>query len=1152
MKMEIKDVLQRDPVQNPLINEGQARITDTKTEKEQQELRGELSTFVCEGQYADGIERIIRSFLDGLNKTSQRGAWVSGFFGSGKSHLLKMLCHLWQDTKFPDGATARSLVPQISSDLRSLLRELDTAGKRSGGLLAVAGSMPSGSNDQVRLTILGILFKAVGLPENYAAAQFCLWLHRQGFYEKVKASVEQAGKFFESELNDLYVSELIAQAVLSCSPNFATNEAAAHDTIQAQFPQLVSDVTTDQFLRGFTDAIGLAGRNGRLPCTILILDEVQQYIGQSEQRSTFVTEAAEAISKQLNSLLMIVGAGQNALTDVRLLNKLLDRFTIRISLSDAEVENVTRKVLLQKKPSAVGEVAKLLKTYAGEVSRELQGTRIAERGEDRDVIVDDYPLLPVRRRFWEECFRQIDAAGTSSQLRSQLRIIHDALARISERELGALIPADVLYYALAPEMITTAVLPRELSERIARVCKEKGALHERICGLVFLIGKLKRDAALDIGVRASREHIADLLVTDLTADNGKLRAEIDSALVELVEGGELMQIAGEYRLQTNAARQWDADFRARQAKLNGDEPNVQFLRDTLIYAEAGKVLASIKILQGAAREPRALLVHREQTPPQADSDGIPVWLRDQWSCTEKEMLDAARAAGAQSPIIHIFIPRRSAEDLRRLIVDAQAAKETVDAKGNPATSEEQEARQHMENRRSLAERERDKLVGEIVGSAKVFQGGGNEVLRAELVDKIREAAEASLIRLFPRFKEADSTAWGNVIKQTRQGADNPFRLVGHNDATEKHPVCQQVIASIGAGKVGSKIREELEASPFGWPRDAIDAALIALHRFEHIAATLNGAAVTLGQLDQNRISKSEFRREKWILPIQDRIEVRGVLNTLLVPKCNSGEENIRAPEFLDKLLELAHAAGGAPPMPFIPDVKRIEEIRALTGNEQLVAIKNAADEIKANVADWSKARDLANQRRPVWGTLEHMASVAPEIASAKPLLEQIAAIRDQRMLLAATDPVAPLRGLFANLLRKAATDAYDQCSKAYERAKSDLDTNPLWGQLGHTDRDRILSDVGLMPPAKPDVSTDDALLAHLEKRPLASVQTELAAIAGRAAQAVERAAKLLEPKSRPISLESATLRTAAEIDGWLARQRATLLDAIKSGPVLIG
>ena len=184
--MKIHDILLRDPADNPLVNQGQARISDGSDPKAREELRGELSTFVCEGQFADGLTRIIRSFLENLGRTSQKGAWVSGFYGSGKSHVLKMTANLWQDTAFDDGATARSLVPHIPEDLRALLRELETAGKRAGGLLAAAGALPSGTTENVRLTILSILLKATGLPELYPQARFCLWLDSQGWYERVQ------------------------------------------------------------------------------------------------------------------------------------------------------------------------------------------------------------------------------------------------------------------------------------------------------------------------------------------------------------------------------------------------------------------------------------------------------------------------------------------------------------------------------------------------------------------------------------------------------------------------------------------------------------------------------------------------------------------------------------------------------------------------------------------------------------------------------------------------------------------------------------------------------------------------------------------------------------------------------------------------------
>jgi len=1147
--MKIKDVLQRDPGAFPLVNQGQARIVDSHNAKALEELRGELSTFVCEGQYADGVQRIIRSYLDSGGRTNQKAAWVSGFFGSGKSHLLKMLCHLWQDTAFPDGATARALVPAMPEELRALLRELDTAGRRGGGLLAAAGSLPSGTTDQVRLTILGILLRAVGLPEQYPQARFCLWLHAQGFYEKVRKQVESAGKVFDKELNNLYVSGPIAKALLECDKHFASSEAEARQTLRATYPPMARDITTEEFLGTLKDALKLHGRDGRTPCTLLILDEVQQYIGDSNDRSVLVTEVAEAVSKQLDSQVMIVGAGQSALTDVTLLHKLLDRFTIRVPLSDAEVEQVTRKVLLHKKPASVADVRKLLDANAGEVSRHLQGTRIGEVSEDRAVIVEDYPLLPVRRRFWEHCFRQIDAAGTHSQLRSQLRIIYDAIKKIADKPLGAVVPGDELFEALAPEMVNTGVLLREINERIIRVGKTDGPMAQRVCGLVFLIGKLKREGGADIGVRAKKEHLADLLVEDLTADNGKLRSAVETILQKLSKDGVLMQVGDEYRLQTREGSEWDREFRNRQTKLNSDDGAVQFQRDQLLYSETDKIVRGIKLIQGAAKEPRQFSISRDATPPMADGASIPVWIQDGWSASEKQMVDSARAAGATSPILYVFIPRKDADDLRRFVVEADAARQTLDAKGNPTTDEGREARQSMESRHARAAGDRDRLVREIVANAKVFQGGGSEIIRLTFDDKIRESASDSLVRLFPRFKDADSSAWEAVIKRAREGADHPFQPVGHADATEKHPVCMQVNATIGAGKVGGEIRKTLRAALFGWPQDAIDAALIALHRSQHITATLNGTAIPLGQLDQNKIAKAEFRVEHATLSVQDRLAVRKLFTQLV--QCKSGEEGAKAPEFLAALLALGRSAGGDAPLPQAPATTDIEDMQRLVGNEQLVAIKDKATDLGTRIKEWKATQELAQKRLPVWEVVEQLARHAGDLAEGKPHLEQIEAIRKQRLLLGTTDSVSPIRVALAGLLREAVTSAHAAHVTAHEASMEVLASNEGWKKLDATQKATILSAVGLAIPVKPDVSSDEALGRHLDARPIRVAVAERDVIPGRIQQAIERAAKLLEPKVQMVTLERSTLRTQQDVDAWLDRQKVKLLDGLKHGPVLV-
>jgi hypothetical protein len=1153
--MKIKDTLQRDPSTHPLVNQGQARIADRTTDREVRELMGELSTFVCEGEYAEGIQRIIGSFLTCRSQNSQKAAWVSGFFGSGKSHLLKMLCHLWQDTKFPDGSTARGLVPALPDEIRALLRELDTAGKRAGGLLAAAGALPGGNLEDVRLTVLSVLLRGTGFPEQYAQARFVLWLHERGFLDQVRGSVQKAGKEWAAELNDLYVSGRIAKAVLACDPQFAPNEAEARKSIREQFMQPTSDLTTAEFLSMVRQVLALKGKDGRFPCTALILDEVQQYIGSSPERSTLITEVAEALSKQLDSNLIVVGAGQSALSAQPLLNKLLDRFTIRVQLSDTDVETVTRKVLLQKKPTAVAKIQQMLDQHDGEVSRQLHDTQIGARAEDRNVAVDDYPLLPVRRRFWERVFRAVDLPGTQSQLRSQLRIIHDAVAKVGERQLGNVVPADELYEALAPDMVNKGVLLRELNDRITRVGAdgtEASRLRQRLCGLVFLIGCLPRDAGVDIGVRASAGHLTDLLIEDLTANSGAVLEKVQAALKALVDEGTLMQVGDEYRLQTREGAEWDREYRNHVTKISNDDVAIQTERERFLYGGVSTILGSIRVLQGKAKEVRRFDVSREAAPPVPAGDGIQVWIRDGWATTEKGFVDEARRAGASGGVIYVFVPKRDDADLRQAIVEAMAADRTLGLKGQPASPEGQEARRSIESRLAAAIQRRNQVIRRIVDSTKVFQGGGNERLESLLEDKIRAAAEASLDRLFPRFGEADALAsqWEAAIKHARDGADQPFRPVGYTGPIEAHPVCRQVMQTIGAGASGTGIRKAFRGSPFGWPQDAIDAALIALHRSQRIAAVLNGQAVALGQLDQNRIPKAEFRTEEIFLTVGDRLKVRGVYKRAGLD-CKANEELAKAPAFLDALDRLHRESTGEPPLPAASAVPLLDDMRGRSGNDLLIRVRDCADELKTWIDTKRKAAEVVADRIPVWRVSEQLARYAVGVPAAAEPIRQLEAVRTERMILSSMDRVAPLRAQLAGMLRQAVSTATRRHAEAHAEGLSRLEANAAWKALEDEDRSRILAEVQLVAPASEAIGTDEALLAALRQQNLTARAAEADAVPGRVQRALEMAARLLEPKVRTVMLERTTLRSEEDVHAWLGRQETVLLAELKQGPVLI-
>ena len=155
--------------------------------------------------------------------------------------------------------------------------------------------------------------------------------------------------------------------------------------------------------------------DGKLPLTLVVLDEMQQFINDDNKIAEQVQYIAEDCSSRFSSQVLLVATGQAALTANPTLQKLIDRFSVTVALSDTDVETVVRKVVLRKKPDKVADIEAALDKVSGEIDRHLGGTRLEAKGADKATIVADYPLLPTRRRFWERALRAIDKAGKAGR-----------------------------------------------------------------------------------------------------------------------------------------------------------------------------------------------------------------------------------------------------------------------------------------------------------------------------------------------------------------------------------------------------------------------------------------------------------------------------------------------------------------------------------------------------------------------------------------------------------------------------------------------------------------------------------------------------------------------------------------------------------------
>lgn len=1148
-----RDIYNKAPQENRLVNNGVAEVSEDHSEAAQAILRYELESFVCDGQYEKGLETILDKFLLNLDSGSEQpGVWISGFYGSGKSHLAKMLRTLWTDYQFADGATARSLA-KLPTGVFEHLKELSTQGKRYGALHAAAGKLGAGAGDKVRLALLGIIFKSKGLPEQYNQAQFVLWLTREGLLVQVESELQAASRSLAQELPHMYVSSHLAKALLKARPDLAHTEADARKLLKEQFPQ-VTDVTSDQMTAAIADALTV---DGHFPLTLVVLDEVQQFIGSDAEKAFQVQEVTETLSKHFNGKLLFVGTGQSALSGMPNLQRLMGRFPVQVMLGDWDVENVTRQIILAKKPTAMPEVEHVWRTNLGEISRHLRGTKLEHVTEDEDVMTSDYPLLPVRRRFWERVLRTIDTTGTVSQLRSQLRVVHEAVLATADAPLGHVVSGDFLYDQIAANLVSTAQLPKEVFENVQRFAAgdANSQLKAKLLKLVYLINKLPSDAALDIGLKATEDALADLLVTDLSAGSAELRKRLPALLGELQNKDRLvMALVGgsgtEYRLQTRESSAWYDEFRAQEAELKAAPQRVEQKRADLLKTRFTDVLKKVRVVQGKDNVERRLTPTYDDTLAKDHAQALYLWIQDGWQTEEKSVIAEAKGKSADNPTLFAFLPAQHKTELTNAIVALEAARITLQKKGSPSTEEGRDAQRSMESRQRTAEKELTELLEQLFGTVRVFQAGGQEAQDGnDLADRINRAAKSSAIRLYSQFDAADHDQWSRVLDEARKGNLEALKAVGHSQEADKHPVCQKLLAYIGPGKKGAEIREQFEAPPFGWPRDAIDGALYALLAAGHLKASdATSKPVDAKSLDRAKLTQAHFQRESVnIAPLQF-IKIRSLFSSVGVP-CQPKEELAKVPLLLAKLRDQASKAGGPSPVPETPKLALIEAIEGQSGNAQLLELFTRFDDIAALSKSWTQMADAIAKRLPVWRQLEQLLRHAKALGPYAALKAERDAIEAQRSLLAEPDPVRPLLDKAVDLLRQALKAKLDVFAQTHTQQRALLDADADWTKLTDAQRAALTDTHHLAAPSAVALGTAALLQDGLDECDLDHWVSKTQALPSRFEAARHAAVQLLKPNVVQVSIPRRTLNDASELKAWLKEVELLVEQALQKGPV---
>ncbi|MDH4459323.1 MAG: BREX system P-loop protein BrxC [Nevskia sp.] len=1155
--MNNQEVYEKDINTFSLENQGVAKVDEALGLQQQQTLRFELETFVCKGHYEEGIKRILETYIETLARGSEApSAWVSGFFGSGKSHMVKMLRALWTNTPFADGRTPRDIA-RLPTSVVDALKELDTlARQKKSILLAAAGTLSQGEGDSIRKAVLSIVCKACRLPSNYSEARAMLWLRNEGIEDAVRHALVKSNRSLEAELSSLAVSTALHEAILAVKPSLARDTFELGNRLESQFI-VKGDISQDEFLRSFRMA---TQQDGAAPIFLLVLDELQQYIADSADRAMRVQEVVESLSKSTDGCVLVVATGQSALADTPTLSKLLGRFSVPVLLSTSDVEEVLRETVLKKKVSAAPALAQLFSPSGclGEVSSHLRQTSYEHRRDDEPVLPASYPILPTRQRLWERVLGSTDTTGTGIQLRSQLRLAFDAVKTTAKAPLGRIVGGDFIYDEIRQRLRQANQISAEIANSIDEMQQKGELLKARALKAVFLLSRVITSSAQDTGLKTDAQSVADLLIDDLSTDNSALRASVKQALDELVDiHRKLMRVTGaaggieEYRLQTKESADWFSYLRSEEVGLRNDPSAYESKVREELSTAASEQVRRISVQQGSSKMVRRLALHTDPVTAPKEADGLFAWLRSDLDGTPAREVeqDAARAGlGSSIAFAHVGLPHKDA--LVTAIVAREAASRTLDHFGPPVTPEGQEARNALLKQKTDAARRVEDLLAEAVKNALVFQGGGQAVDEGNsLEDRLRAAAADGAARLFNKFALADANGWPAAFQDAAKGLVNALEKIGHTTSAESHPVCQEILARIGSGSVkGAKLRQDFEGPPYGWSKEAVLAGLAVLFTIGQLKVTTpSGQPLTLGKFLERDVNQYVFERENTPLSIDEKRAIARL------SKCRPDDAELEAPALVSRLKAAFLRVSGPAPRPASNLPALLDELDKLSGKDLVKRLATEEKAVKTLADDLEVQEARVKEREPRWHDLGKLLSHLDshiDGAVADALRSERQAVLDGRHLLDDQDPVPNLINRASDVLRAVLNQTYSDYAHQFQSGLQDLQQQADWGRLAPADQAAILAAVGLSAaePA-PAVGTLQDVLSSLAQCTPQRWQERQDAIAGKLQQARAACAKKLEPKVQTFHAPQRIVRDEAELDAWLAEVRKAALVLLPAGPV---
>ena len=510
---------------------------------EEANVSQELEEYVVTRELQKHFADFFAAYKKGIvGKTPKMGVWISGFFGSGKSHFLKILSYLLENRQVGDRKSLDYFVEDKKIVNPMVLADMQLAADTPTDVILFNIDSKSETNGkQNKDAIVNVFLKVFNQMQGFCGsiphvADLERRLSEEGRYNEFKnAFEEEYGEPWEYSRQDFdFIQDSVVDTLVSM--NFMSEAAARNWCEKAAEPYAVS---IEDFAKRVKAYINSKSNNHHV---VFLVDEIGQYIGDDSKLMLNLQTVTEELGKECMGKAWVIVTSQqdiDSITKVRGndFSKIQGRFDTRLSLSSANVDAVIKKRILEKTELAAQALRLLYEQKSTIIKNLIVFNDTAEKKlyANENDFAEVYPFVPYQFNLLSSVLTSIRTHGASGKHlsggeRSMLALFKESAVNVMNEEMGNIVPFHHFYDALEN------FLDHSHSGVITRAYDNSFINPEKKSKDVFAINVLKTLFMIKyvLEIEANIDNITSLMIGNIDDDRIALKDRVEEALKVLM------------------------------------------------------------------------------------------------------------------------------------------------------------------------------------------------------------------------------------------------------------------------------------------------------------------------------------------------------------------------------------------------------------------------------------------------------------------------------------------------------------------------------------------------------------------------------------------------------------------------------------------